>query len=139
MDLAAKVFEAESKCTELTEKCEALQRELTSERRRVEEEAEERVAELTVITERQLYELDQERRKCEELANLYEKERREKDEALLRNAQVSQEIEMVKQELRNQQKEVDEIFRKNSSLDKKLSDKTQVLCSSSFFCLNLHK
>ncbi|XP_054282991.1 golgin subfamily A member 1-like [Macrosteles quadrilineatus] len=125
IDMATRVVDAEQKCSELTEKYEALQREIEIERTTVSEKVEERIAELTVRANKHLYELEEAKQKQQELLNLYEKEKREKDEALLRNAQVSQEIEMTKQELRNQELEINEIFSKNSSLDKKLIDKTQ--------------
>lgn len=54
-----------------------------------------------------------------------EKERGEKDTALLRNAQVSQDIEIVKQENRRQEVENTELLNRVDSLENNLQNKTK--------------
>lgn len=147
IELAMRAVDAERECVVLRDRCEALRAELEAERRKEKEVMEvehsrelpeveadkqatesflERIAELSARLDRQTYELEQEKRKHLELAELYEKEQREKDEVLLRNAQVSQEVEIAKQELRAQHRDADELYGKTSSLEKKLKEKSQV-------------
>lgn len=142
IELAMRAVDAERECVALREQCQALQAELAAERSREVPEVElvreaevdkqasdsllERIAELTARLDRQTYELEHEKRKNMELAELCEKEQREKDEVLMRNAQVSQEVEIAKQELRANQRDADELYGKTSSLENKLKEKSQV-------------
>lgn len=157
IELAMRAVDAERECVVLRDRCASLQAELEAERSREKEETEvelnkvfpevkadkqateevflERIAELSARLDRQTYELEHEKRKHLELAELYEKEQREKDEVLLRNAQVSQEVEIAKQELRAQHRDADDLYGKTSSLEKKLKEKSQVCLKKAFFIL----
>ena len=55
-----------------------------------------------------------------------DRERREKDETLLRNAQVNQQVELAKQELREQEQECTELHNRISVMEQTLSVKDKV-------------
>jgi hypothetical protein len=55
-----------------------------------------------------------------------DRERGEKDVTLLRNAQVNQEVELAKQELREQEQESIELHKRITVMEKKLADKDRV-------------
>lgn len=122
MDLASKVVELEHLYSEIQTKCTRLQEELEREQ----EKNQDAVEEEKEIVINLKAELDQERRVVEEMSERIEKERREKDDALMRNTQMSQEVELARQELRVQHQETDELFKKSSTMEKQLTDKTQV-------------
>lgn len=67
--------------------------------------------------------LESERTVTTELRVLLEKERSEKDAALLRNAQVSQDVEIVKQENRQQEIENVELQSRVENLEEDLANK----------------
>ncbi|XP_031841745.1 golgin subfamily A member 1 isoform X1 [Nomia melanderi] len=69
--------------------------------------------------------LESERTALTALRVCLEKERGEKDTALLRNAQVSQDIEIVKQENRRQEVENTELLNRVDSLENNLQSKTK--------------
>jgi len=69
--------------------------------------------------------LESERAIMAELRVFLEKERREKDAALLRNAQVSQDIEIVRQENRQQEIENIELQNRIENLEDDLVDKVK--------------
>lgn len=64
--------------------------------------------------------------KLEESRMEVDRERHSKEEALLRNAQVSQEVDIAKSELRQQELEHEELFKKVSVLEASIQEKEQV-------------
>lgn len=66
-------------------------------------------------------------KRLEDMKRETEKEKSLKEDALLRNAQVSQEMDIAKAELRHQASEHEELFKKVSSLESAVSEKEQEL------------
>lgn len=66
------------------------------------------------------------KRASEGINQQLKKERREKDEMMMRNAQISQEVELSKQELRKQEMETSELHSKIRELESSLKDKQKV-------------
>ena len=129
MDLATRVVAAERQYADIQAECERLQQELDKERDRSKEsgkEENELISQLTAELDRCRSVINEEKKHYEELKSAVDKERREKDEALLRNAQVSQDVEIVRQELRVQQQDSEELFKKQSDLEKQLKEKKLV-------------
>uniref|UniRef100_T1HRG0 GRIP domain-containing protein n=1 Tax=Rhodnius prolixus TaxID=13249 RepID=T1HRG0_RHOPR len=71
--------------------------------------------------------LIEEKKRTDELSRELDKERTAKVDALLRNAQISQDADIIRQNLREQQTEAEELGRKITSLEETLSDKEQEL------------
>lgn len=67
-----------------------------------------------------------EKKLFEEINSCLEKERQEKDEMMMRNAQISQEVELSKQEHRKQELESNELHSRITELESKLKDKQKV-------------
>lgn len=85
--------------------------------------------------------LDSERKMYLELSCALEKEREEKDEMMMRNAQIAQEVELVKQDFRNCEIETTELRTKLLRLEEQLKDKQKVSKKKFFlgtiFCFHL--
>lgn len=63
----------------------------------------------------------------EELATALEEEKRVKDQTLLRNAEISQMTQLAQQELKQQQSQNEELFKKMSVLEEQLKQAQKVL------------
>jgi hypothetical protein len=76
--------------------------------------------------------LEAERTRSTNLSILLDQERGDKDATLLRNAQVNQQVELAKQELRKQEQENIELHNRIATLEKILLGKNRVylLCLS---------
>jgi hypothetical protein len=70
--------------------------------------------------------LEREQSRSSELGISLDQERREKDITLLRNAEVNQQVELAKQELREQEQETIELQNRITVLEKKLADRDLV-------------
>lgn len=129
MDLATRVVAAERQYSDIQAECERLQQELDKERDKSKEsirEENEIITQLTAELDRCKIVIHEDKRHFEELQSTVDKERREKDEALLRNAQVSQDVEIVRQELRVQQQDSEDLYKKQKDLEKQLKEKKLV-------------
>lgn len=142
MDLATRVVAAERQYADIQAECERLQQELDKERDKSKEtvrEENEIITQLTAELDRCKIVINEDKRQYDELKNTIDKEKREKDEALLRNAQVSQDVEIVRQELRVQQQDTEELYKKQSDLENQLKEKTLELEVTRAECVNLTK
>ena len=70
--------------------------------------------------------LETERTRSANLSITLDREREEKDSTLLRNAEVNQQVELARQELREQEQESVELHNKLAELEKKVSEKDKV-------------
>ncbi|KAK6618916.1 hypothetical protein RUM44_003297 [Polyplax serrata] len=77
------------------------------------------------------------KRASEGINQQLKKERREKDEMMMRNAQISQEVELSKQELRKQEMETSELHSKIRELESSLKDKQKDSDSAKSYALEL--
>ena len=75
-------------------------------------------------------ELESGKKLYEETNRKLEKEKGEKDDMMMRNAQISQKIELTKQKLRKQELESNELNSKINELEEKLNDKEKVSLQS---------
>lgn len=70
--------------------------------------------------------LEAERTRSADLSISLDRERGEKDATLLRNAQVNQQVELAKQELREQEQECTELHNRNALMEQTLAEKDRV-------------
>lgn len=70
--------------------------------------------------------LEAERTRSANLSISLDRERGEKDATLLRNAQVNQQVELAKQELREQEQECTELHNRIALMEQILSEKDRV-------------
>ena len=70
--------------------------------------------------------LEAERSRSTNLSISLDQERGEKDATLLRNAQVNQQVELAKQELREQEQECTELHNRVAIMEQTLSEKDRV-------------
>ncbi|KAL0273778.1 UNVERIFIED_CONTAM: hypothetical protein PYX00_006375 [Menopon gallinae] len=75
--------------------------------------------------------LEMEKKLNEDMSIALEKERQEKDDMMMRNAEISQEVQLAKQGIREQEMETSELQSKLASLEKKLAEKGKELDSLS--------
>ncbi|XP_014253176.1 golgin subfamily A member 1 isoform X2 [Cimex lectularius] len=109
----------ENELKPLKEKYETTQQELNSVRQEFADEKSRLDTELAAVQE-----------KLTNLQDELEKEKNAKNDALLKNAQVSQEVDMARQDLRQQQADVEEYLRKVNSLEETLKQKDQILAKN---------
>lgn len=70
--------------------------------------------------------MEAERTRSANLSISLDRERGEKDATLLRNAQVNQQVELAKQELREQERECTELQNRIALMEQTLSEKDKV-------------
>uniref|UniRef100_A0A0A9VSN5 Golgin subfamily A member 1 n=2 Tax=Lygus hesperus TaxID=30085 RepID=A0A0A9VSN5_LYGHE len=136
-ELSKKIHDLEATCEMLRNKKKDLQLKCDAEMDRV-RELEDEIEQINnnvigVLSEDKLRlenELRIEKEKWKAVDDELARERSAKDEALLRNAQISQEVNIAQQSLRQQQTEVDDLVKKSASLEIQIKDKDEELAKA---------
>ncbi|KAL1123799.1 hypothetical protein AAG570_001570 [Ranatra chinensis] len=125
-ELVSRLEVAESSCSELRSESEKVKEELLAEKeinRQLEDDLSSLKAKMKLEEDKAESELTDEKARNDKLSEELQKERKEKDDALLRNAQVSQEVDMAKQDLKQQQAESEEMYKKIGNLEDLIKEK----------------